>query len=204
MRLLKLRYLLMAIPAFLVLGAAGVWMAKTLSPTQVTVPAGTEIEVRINQSLASNVSRPGERFDATVAAPVAVKGQAVIPAGSRVEGVVVDVRESGRLKGAARLSLAINALQVKDRTYEVHSSDVGRYGRGHEKRNWGYIGGGAGSGALVGALAAGGKGALIGGPVGAAAGVAVAALTGKHDIKIPAETVLVFELSQPVAIVVSG
>lgn len=194
------RMMLMALPLLLALGAGGVWMAKTMSSTPVTVPEGTEVMVKINQTLSSDLNNPGDRFRATVAEPITADGKTVIPQGARVEGVVADARESGHLKGVARLRLALETVEVNGETYTLHTGEVGRYGRNHKKRNWEYIGGGAGGGALIGAIAAGGKGALIGGPIGAGAGVAVAALTGKKDITIPVETILVFELSQPVSI----
>ncbi len=200
----KMRYLLMSVPLLLALGGAGVWLAKTRSSQLVTVPAGTPIEVRVEQSLASNQNNSGDRFEATVVDPVTVAGKPVIPPGARVEGVVLGARESGNLKGVARLRLALDSVEVRGASYELHTSEVARYGRNHKKRNWEYIGGGAGGGALIGALAGGGKGALIGGPVGAGAGLAVAALTGKRDIRVPAETILVFELTEPVAIKVNG
>ena len=57
---------------------------------------------------------------------------------------------------------------------------------------------------MIGALAAGGKGALIGAPVGAGAGTAVAFMTGKKDIHLRAESPLTFHLVQPVTIDVKG
>lgn len=200
----KMRYVLLSVPLLLALGSAGVWLATTKSSELLTVPAGTPIEVRMEQTLASNQSNSGDRFEATVVHPITVDGKPVIPPGARVEGVVVDARESGNLKGVARLRLALDSVEVSGASYELHTGDVARYGPNHKKRNWEYIGGGGGGGALIGALAGGGKGALIGGPVGAGAGLAVAALTGRRDIRIPAETILVFELSQPVSIKVNG
>ena len=70
--------------------------------------------------------------------------------------------------------------------------------------NWAWIGGGAGGGTLIGALAGGGKGALIGGPVGAGAGVMAAYFTGKKDIHLRPETPLTFRLADPVTIPVKG
>lgn len=204
MNLPKLRYMVMAVPLLLALGAAGLWMAKTPSSTPVTVPAGTAFRVRIGQTLASDQNSPGDRFEASVVDPVTVGGKPVIPEGARVEGIVLSAHESGNLKGVARLRLALDSVEVNGKKYDVRTGGVARYGRNHVKRNWEYIGGGAGGGALIGALAGGGKGALIGGPVGAGAGLAVAALTGKRDIRIPAETILVFELSEPVTIGVKG
>ena len=57
---------------------------------------------------------------------------------------------------------------------------------------------------MIGAIAAGGKGALIGGPVGAGAGTAVAFLTGKKDIHLRPETQLTFKLAEAVTIPVKG
>lgn len=204
MRFLKLRYTLMVVPLILGLAAAGTWMAKTMSTPPVTLPAGTSIQVRIDHTLSSDESYPGDRFTATVAEPVTVDGKTIIPEGAQAEGVVDDAHASGNLKGVPRLGLALDTVDVNGKSYELHTDDIGRYGRNHKKHNWEYIGGGAGGGLLIGALAGGGKGALIGGPVGAGAGLAVAALTGKKNIRIPAETVLVFELSDPVSIKVKG
>jgi outer membrane lipoprotein SlyB len=58
------------------------------------------------------------------------------------------------------------------------------------------IGGGAGGGAAIGALAGGGKGAAIGALVGATAGTIGAATTGNRDIELPAESALSFKLDQ--------
>ncbi len=65
-------------------------------------------------------------------------------------------------------------------------------------RNLAWIGGGAAGGAAIGAIAGSGKGALIGGPVGTGVGTAAAYLTGKKDIRLPAETPLTFKLAHPV------
>jgi hypothetical protein len=89
-------------------------------------------------------------------------------------------------------------------TYDVRTVSELRTAHSHKKRNWLWIGGGAGGGAAIGALAAGGTGALLGGPVGAGAGTTVALLTGKKDIKLHAETPLTFKLAKPVTIPVKS
>ena len=167
---------------------------------EMTVPAGTAIHVRLDQSLATNQNDSGESFAATVTSPVMVNGKEVIPAGARAEGVVVTSKPSGRLKGHAYMTLALSAVEVGGKHYEVNSNTVGRQSGDHKKRNIALIGGGGGGGLLIGALAGGGKGALIGGPVGAGAGLAVAAITGKKQVNIPAETAMTFRLTQPLTI----
>jgi hypothetical protein len=66
------------------------------------------------------------------------------------------------------------------------------------------VGGGAGGGALIGGIAGGGKGALIGGLLGAGAGTAGAAFTGNKDISIPAESVVTFNLTEPITVVMES
>jgi hypothetical protein len=173
---------------------------KLMGPDALTVPTGTAIHVRLDQPLATNQNDSGESFAATVISPVMVNGKEVIPVGAKAEGVVVTSKPSGRLKGHAYLSVALSAVEVDGKHYEMSTNTVGRQSGNHKKRNIAIIGGGGGGGALIGALAAGGKGALIGGPVGAGAGLAVAALTGKKQVHIPAESAMTFRLTQPLTI----
>lgn len=169
----------------------------------VTLPAGTALEVSLDHALASNQNRAGDEFSATVVQPVVFEGQTVIPAGARAKGELVDARESGRLKGVAQLRLALTEVEVNGDWYDVETNAISRRGGDHKKRNWAWIGGGAAGGALIGAIAGGGKGALIGGPVGAGAGLAGAAITGKKDIRLSAERRLTFVLAEPVTVPVS-
>ena len=199
---------------YLIAGGATLLVASALTvaattalrhrPEPVTLPEETTIQVTLDEALASNQNRPGDHFDATVTEPVVVDGKTVIPQGAHAEGLVVDAKQSGRLMGRARLQLALQTVAVDGQNYDVHTTPHPRIGRDHKKHNLEWIGGGAAGGALIGAVAAGGKGALIGGPIGAGAGLTAAMLTGKHDIKLRAETPVRFELSEPVTIKVKS
>jgi len=184
------------------LALALVVSATTLAnrPDPVTVPESTPIHVTLDQAVASNQNRPGDHFDATVTEPVIIDGKTVIPQGSHAEGLVVDAKPSGRLMGRARLQLALQTVDVSGQQYDLQTKSSPRIGGDHKKRNWAWIGGGAGGGALIGAAAAGGKGALIGGPIGAAAGTTIAWATGHKDIKLRPETPVTFKLAEPVTI----
>jgi len=210
MNLTKRRYgllsgvLLTAVSAVLLTAVLATTTASPNRSEPVTVAEQTSIHVTLDQALASNQSRPGDHFDATVSRPIIIADKTVIPQGARVEGLVVDAHHSGRLMGRARLLLALQTVEVDGKNYEIRTASAHRVGGNHNKRNLAWIGGGAGGGLLIGAIAAGGKGALIGGPIGAGAGVATAYLTGKKDIKLPAETRLTFRLTEPVTVDVRG
>lgn len=200
MTLPKRKYLIAAGVAVPLLALALFAARKANGADAVVVPAGTAIHVRLNHSLATNQNESGETFAATLASPVTVNGKTVIPAGAPVKGTVVDSRASGRLKGHAYMTLALDTVEVRGEDYDLHTSTVGRQSGDHKKRNIALIGGGGGGGLLIGALAGGGKGALIGGPVGAGAGLAVAAITGKKQVNIPAESAMTFRLTRPLTI----
>ena len=185
-------------------GVAAVTVRNRTKLESLTVPADTPIHVTLDQAVASDQSRPGDHFETTVSEPVTMNGKTVIPQGAHAEGVVVDARHSGRLMGRAHLQLALETVSVNGQDYSVRTTSSWRTGGDHKKRNLAWIGGGAAGGALIGAVAGGGKGALIGGPVGAGAGTAVAFLTGKKDIHLRPETPLTFRLAEPVTLPLKG
>lgn len=167
-------------------------------PAAVDIPAGTRVHVRIDEDLGSKISQAGEDFSATVAEPVVIDGQTVIPRDARAEGTVVDARPLGHFKGGALLELRLERVRTQWGSYPVHTSTMERVEKGKGRRTGMFAGGGAGFGALVGGLAGGGKGALVGALAGAGAGTAGSAMTGNHQIFLPAETLITFRLEHPV------
>ena len=167
-----------------------------LTSKTYTIPAGTVVSVRLGETLGSKTSQPGQDFSATVAEPVTVEGKEVIPAGADARGTVVDAKALGHFKGGAMLKIALNS--IKD--YKVETESVNRAAKGKGKRSAVMIGGGAGAGALIGALAGGGKGAAIGALVGGGAGTAGTYFTGNKEVVLPAETIVSFKLLQPVEV----
>lgn len=175
--------------------------AAQAPPAQpLVIPAGTRIRVRLGETLGSKVSQSGQSFSATVADPVLVNGTTAIRAGSPATGTVIEAKSLGRFKGAASLAIRLDSIRTGGSTYPVDTSTVERAEKGKGKRTAGFIGGGAGLGAIIGGLAGGGKGALIGGLAGAGAGTAGTAFTGNKDIVIPAETLLTFRLERSVSL----
>ncbi len=167
---------------------AFVFGAATLAVIAADIPAGTEVSVRLGQTISSDKAKSGDTWTGTLASDIVVSGNTVAKRGDPVEGKVVTAESSGRLKGKAVLDLQLTSINGQSVITSIYASE----GSGHTKRNAASIGGGAAAGAIIGAIAGGGKGAAIGSGVGGAAGAGGAAATGKKDIKYDVETVLTF------------
>lgn len=151
-------------------------------------PAGTKFTVRTSNELSSGSAKVGQGWEGVLAKDVLVNGKVIAKSGTTVKGKVTIAKSSGRLHAPGQLSVRLTSVDGK----AVTTGSLYRQGKSHTKSNATKIGGGAAAGAVIGALAGGGKGAAIGSVAGAGAGTGVAAATGKMEAIIPAESTLIF------------
>jgi outer membrane murein-binding lipoprotein Lpp len=163
-------------------------------PKKVTIPAGTQLTIRLNDALDTERNQVGDSFHATLGSPIVINSDTVIPSGADVVGHVVDVKSAGRFAGNSALTLELNSLSVNGKTYNIQTNQWSRQGKGEGKNTAVKAGGGAAIGAVIGGLAGGGKGAAIGSVAGAGAGTGAAATKKGEQIKLNPESTLSFLL----------
>jgi hypothetical protein len=198
----------------LVLGLAPLALAQTKpglkkrTPTKRAaaplVPAGTDLKIRINNTLSTKDSRIGDRFTATVIDPSRFDE-------ARLNGHISSIQKSGKIKGRTSMNLAFDSVELRDGRRGVMHGYVTRvYGEGsgradeeggvesgsRGKQTAKRAGIGATVGAIVGGIAGGGKGAAIGLIIGGAGGAGSLAVKGSKELKIESGTEMLVHVTR--------
>jgi hypothetical protein len=211
------------------LALAGVAVAQKPSPAKLAAPAaatsvpvsetpslpvGTAVKMKLETPISTSRNSPGDTFSGRVTEPVLLDGKTVIPVGAALQGRIIKATEPRRIRGTPTIDLRPELIIMPDgQRYTVSAvvvdtdqrsytdvDDEGRIkGRGHDGGDLRETAIGAGAGAGVGALVAGGHGALVGAAVGATATV-VHWLVKRRSVDIPAGSEIIMELSRPMAI----
>ena len=183
---------------------AKVIQARRSAPRPL-VPAGTQLRVRLNDTISSKNSRVGDRFSANVVNPSRYEE-------ARINGHIRSIRKSGRVKGKTTMTLAFDSIRLADgrsgiirgevlRVYDSDSvKEVDEEGRvksgGRGTQTLKRSGIGAVAGAVIGGIAGGGKGAAIGTIVGGAAGAGSLAVGGSKELKIESGTEMLIRVNR--------
>jgi hypothetical protein len=174
--------------------------ADQAANTAFTVPVGSNLLIRMIDSIDSETDAVGKVFTARLEEPLFVERIEVAPRGSDVRGRIANVESAGRVSGSAELQLELTQIIINGIPYALNTSEYEEVAEGRGNETARRVGTGAGVGALIGLIAGGGKGAAIGAGVGAGAAGAVQVLTKGEKLYIPSETLLGFSLREPLVI----
>src|SRR6266536_4956087 len=168
------------------------------------VPVGTNLKIRLEDSLSSKESRVGETFNATVIDPVRFNE-------AKVRGYISSIQKSGKIKGRTSMNLAFDSIELSEGrrgtlhgyVTRVYGTDGGRAdneggGESGSRTNQTVkrAGIGAAAGAIIGAIAGGGKGAGIGLILGGAGGAGSLAVQGSKELRLESGTELLVRVTQ--------
>jgi hypothetical protein len=165
---------------------------------RLTIPSGTVLKVLLIDGLGTDTNSTGDHFLASLAEPVVVDGSTILQKGTEVRGRVVAVEDSGRVKGLASIRLALTDIIQGNRSVAVTTDTFSATAESSKTRDAEIIAGGAGVGAVIGAIAGGKKGAGIGAISGGGAGTGVVLATKGKEIRYAPETRLSFVLANSV------
>ncbi|HYL84736.1 MAG TPA: BON domain-containing protein [Candidatus Angelobacter sp.] len=171
--------------------------APSPQPVSVEIPAGTTVEVQTIDPIDSSTAQDGQEFQASLSQPLTADGRVVVPAGTNVFIQVSNSTKAGHFKGTNSLQLVLSRLEFKGKDVALATDPYALSAGSRGKNTAEKVGGGAALGAIIGAIAGGGKGAAIGAGVGAAGGGGYQAATKAKAVKVAPETKLDFKLSQP-------
>ena len=160
--------------------------------------SGTEISIRLVDSIDSERDKSGDEFRATLEDPITIGNDVVVPKGADARVRLTEDKSSGKFTGKAELTVQLLSLVVNGKTVPVATTSVTEYSKsqgGSTAKKAAAVGA---VGAIIGAIAGGGKGAAIGAGAGAAAGAGSGVFMKGQRVKIPSETVLTFTTQEPV------
>ena len=164
--------------------------ARTRDRSQISgrmIPAGSELDVRLQTRLYSDTAAVEDRVEATTIVDLYRGEELIVPAGSSLVGHVTSVDRASRTDRKGSLTVEFNRLSVNGRTYDVRANVIEALESEGLKGEVGRIGAGAGVGAIIGGILGGVKGAIAGVLIGG--GGVIAATEGK-DVDLPPGTIL--------------
>jgi hypothetical protein len=187
-------------------GAVGTLGSGAPGWREITIPAGTHLPIVLETTVASNTSHVEEPVHARLARAIVVHGLTALPPGTQVSGVVIDAKQSGRVKGRAHIAIRFDSVVPKgeDQRYAMRSAAVGRTAAATKKKDALEIGAPAAGGALIGALVGGKKGAAIGTGVGGGAGAAYVLSTRGQEVRLAKGAAITLRLVEPLVVKVRG
>jgi len=186
--------------------------AVAMAQQGASLPAGTGLRMRLETPLSTHRSKVGDVFTARVTEAVVINGQTLVPVGAEVTGRVTKLTEPRRIAGKPTIAVLPDRIVMPNgnqflitatvvdtaKSSDTTVDDEGRiHGPGRTGRDTVEWAAGAGTGAVIGALAAGAKGLFLGGGLGFGA-VAAYWLTKRHSAELPAGTEITLELNRPV------
>ncbi len=146
-----------------------------LSLLAVSVPAGTQLRIRMIDSVDSRTAQAGDTLRAILDKPLVVRGQMLFPKGANVTLQVIEARPSAGLSGPGALRLRVAAIDIGDASYNVKARPFTVKGESHVRNNQA-----TGDGPAPGAL------------MGVSLGLAGVAPAAAKDPRVESESVLTF------------
>ena len=171
---------------------------------KVIVPVGTRLPLILHNGITTRNCKPGDSVYLETLFPIIEDNRIVVPAGTYVQGEILEAKRPGRVKGRGEIRIRLNRMIMPNGyTVDFNAVPTNTSAGGNESvDNEGKVKGDTdkahdvgtvmtttAAGAGIGALATRTpKGAGIGAGIGAAAGIAAVLLTRGPELELPRGT----------------
>ena len=179
---------------------------STPAPAPIIVPVGTRLPLVLHNAITTRNAQPGDPVYLETLFPIVQNDKILIPAGSYVQGEVLEAKRPGRVKGRGELRLRLTSM-ILPNGYTVSFTAVPQNagtggnesvdkegtikGDTNKAGDAGTIIGDTGVGTAIGGIAGrSGEGAGIGAGAGLAAGLITVLLTRGPELELPRGTTL--------------
>ncbi len=166
----------------------------------MTIPTGTTLPLALTNSVASDTSAVEDSVTAELTSPITIDGRDLLPAGTRLAGVVTGVDDSDRVKGRAMIAFRFTSLRTADARYDLQTAPLSRLAEATKGEDATKIGIGAGAGAVIGGILGGKKGAGQGAVVGGGAGTGVVLATKGREVRLGPGADVTTRLTAPLTV----
>ena len=195
---------------------SGAQETKARSAETLTIPAGSKIPVALKHAISTKSARIGDSVYAETNFPFVLNEKVLVPAGTYVQGKISQLKRPGRVHGRAELLVhfttliypsgytvmlpgAVENVPGADKTtMKGEEGTIRQDSQSGEKV--GTVASTAGTGAVIGGLSRGGKGAAIGAGIGGAVGTAIALLSRGNDVRLEPGTTIEMVIQRPIEI----
>jgi hypothetical protein len=185
---------------------------------EIVIPAGTKVPIKLENAISTKSNQQGDPVYAVTTFPVVLNEHIVIPAGTYVQGRIMQIKPAPRFKGRAEVMMhfttliypsgytvmlpgsienapAVDKARVKDKEGTIRAdSDKGTKAAEVAVPA-------AEGGAMAGGLASGSRGgALAGAGLGAAVGVGISMFSHGNEVRLMPGTTLEVVLQRDVAV----
>lgn len=177
-------------------------------PVSFTVPAGTHLNLTLNDELSSRKNKPGDTFTAKVAEDVRdASGNVVIEHDATVNGSIVAVKPAPNRRTPGTLTVALSTIESNGKTFPIRATidsvQTEYRTQNINGRDAAKVAIGAAAGAVVGqVISKNTKGTVIGAVVGGIAGAGVAVETKDMDIVLPDGSHILATITEPLKVAV--
>ncbi len=190
--------------------------AKITEGNELMIPAGTRVPVSLKHALSTKSAREGDAVYAETTFPLVLNDRVLIPANTYVQGRISNIKRPGRVKGRAEVLIhfttliypsgytillpgAVDNVPGADQT-KMKGEEGTIQQNGSKAKDVGTVASTASTGAVIGGLSQGGKGALIGGAAGGIVGTAIALLSRGNDVRLESGTTLEMVIQRPITV----